>query len=175
MTVGPILGGFISQYLGWRWAYWIVMMVTVPVNVLMFWYLRESNHPTILERKTRRLRKELGRDDLHSQLEMKLPPREVMVRSLVRPMKVCNQQCLRYNVTKVRISFSSSRPLFSLSHSTSALYTVYCVRMTCNHISFTADGAIDLMLATIPSVFQDIYHFEVQYTGLAYLGCKFLP
>lgn len=64
------------------------MMVTVPVNVLMFWYLRESNHPTILERKTRRLRKDLGRDDLHSQLEMKLPPREVLVRSLMRPMKV---------------------------------------------------------------------------------------
>jgi hypothetical protein len=28
------------------------------------------------------------------------------------------------------------------------------------------------MLATIPYVFQDIYHFETQYTGLAYLGRK---
>lgn len=34
------------------------------------------------------------------------------------------------------------------------------------------DWIIDLMLATIPSVFQDIYHFETQYTGLAYLGRK---
>jgi hypothetical protein len=31
---------------------------------------------------------------------------------------------------------------------------------------------LDLMLATIPYVFQDIYHFETQYTGLAYLGRK---
>ncbi|OAK98192.1 MFS general substrate transporter [Phaeosphaeriaceae sp. SRC1lsM3a] len=139
-VMGPILGGFISQYLGWRWAYWIVMMVTVPVNVLMFWYLRESNHPTILERKTRRLRKDLGRDDLHSQLEMKLPPREVLVRSLMRPMK-----------------FLFKSPIILIV----ALYvsTVY--------------GILYLMLATIPSVFQDIYHFEVQYTGLAYLGLGF--
>lgn len=28
------------------------------------------------------------------------------------------------------------------------------------------------MFTTIPSVFQDIYHFETQYTGLAYLGRK---
>jgi hypothetical protein len=33
---------------------------------------------------------------------------------------------------------------------------------------------LDLMLATIPYVFQDIYHFETQYTGLAYLGRKFI-
>lgn len=30
------------------------------------------------------------------------------------------------------------------------------------------------MFTTIPSVFQDIYHFETQYTGLAYLGRKSL-
>lgn len=29
------------------------------------------------------------------------------------------------------------------------------------------------MFTTIPNVFQDLYHFELQYTGLAYLGCKF--
>jgi hypothetical protein len=63
-------------------------MVTVPTNVLMFFFMRESNHPTILEKKTRRLRKELGREDLRSQLEIKLPPRQVLTRSLVRPVKV---------------------------------------------------------------------------------------
>lgn len=82
------MGGFISQYLGWRWAYWIMIIATVPLNILMFLFMQESNHPTILEKKTRRLRKELNRDDLRSQLEMELPPREVLARSLVRPIKV---------------------------------------------------------------------------------------
>jgi multidrug resistance protein len=87
-VVGPIIGGFISQNLGWRWAYWIMVMATGPLNILMFIFMRESNHPTILEKKARRLRKELGRDDLRSHLEMKLPPRQVLARSLVRPIKV---------------------------------------------------------------------------------------
>lgn len=63
-------------------------MATVPLNILMFLFMRESNHPTILEKKTQRLRKELGREDLHSQLEMRMPPRQVLARSLVRPLKV---------------------------------------------------------------------------------------
>lgn len=59
-----------------------------PLNIAMFMFMKESNHPTILERKTKRLKKELGRDDLHSHLEMRLPPREVLARSIVRPIKV---------------------------------------------------------------------------------------
>ena len=87
--VGPIAGGFISAHLGWRWAYWILLTGSGPLNIAMFFFMKESNHPTILEKKTRRLRKELGRDDLHSHLEMQLPPREVFARSIVRPIKVC--------------------------------------------------------------------------------------
>ena len=63
-------------------------MANVPLNILMFIFMRESNHPTILEKKTQRLRIELGRDDLHSQLEMRMPPRQVLTRSLIRPIKV---------------------------------------------------------------------------------------
>lgn len=87
-VVGPIAGGFISQYLGWRWAYWILLMGSGPCNILMVFLMKESNHPTVLAKKTNRLKKELGRDDLHSQLETRLPPREVLARSIVRPVKV---------------------------------------------------------------------------------------
>lgn len=88
IVVGPIIGGFIAQNLGWRWAYWVMLVATVPLNVLMFFFMRESNHSTILEKKTRRLRRELGRNDLRSKLELQLPPRQVLIRSLVRPIKV---------------------------------------------------------------------------------------
>lgn len=50
---------------------------------------------------------------------------------------------------------------------------VFYVWMIYGHGFFTTNNVVDLMLATIPSVFQDIYHFEVQYTGLAYIGCRF--
>jgi hypothetical protein len=65
-----------------------MVMVTVPTNILMFFFMRESNHPTILEAKTRCLRKDLDWEGLRSQLEIKLPPRQVLTRSLVRSMKL---------------------------------------------------------------------------------------
>lgn len=71
-------------------------MATIPINILMFIFMKESNHPTILEKKTRHLRKELGRNDLRSQLEMKLPPRQVLTRSLVRPMKVSDDRVIDF-------------------------------------------------------------------------------
>ena len=86
--VGPIAGGFISKYLSWRWAYWILLIGSGPLNIAMILFMQESNHPTILEKKTKRLKNELRRHDLHSHLEMRLPPREVLARSIVRPVKV---------------------------------------------------------------------------------------
>jgi hypothetical protein len=63
-------------------------MASGPTNLLMFFLMKESNHSTILEKKAKRLRKQLGRNNLHSYLEMRFPPREVLARSIVRPMKV---------------------------------------------------------------------------------------
>lgn len=77
-------------------------MATGPLNILMFFFMQESNHPTILEKKAARLRKELKRDDLRSQLEMKLPPRQVLSRSLVRPIKVCcSSACAIFTLTTI--------------------------------------------------------------------------
>ncbi|KAF2257018.1 putative MFS multidrug transporter [Trematosphaeria pertusa] len=135
--VGPIAGGFISEYLGWRWAYWILVMASGPLNIFMILFMQESNHPTILEKKTKRLRKQLGRDDLHSHLEMRLPPREVLARSIVRPIK-----------------FLFRSPIaFLVSLYVSVVY-----------------GTLYLLFTTIPDVFQNTYHFDLQYTGLAYIG-----
>ncbi|KAF2741000.1 MFS general substrate transporter [Polyplosphaeria fusca] len=135
--IGPIAGGFISEYLGWRWAYWIQLMGSGPLNIAMFLFMRESNHPTVLAKKTKRLRKELDRNDLHSQLELQLPPLEVLLRSIVRPVK-----------------FLFRSPICFLV----ALYVsiVY--------------GTLYLLFTTIPDVFQNTYSFEIQFTGLAYLG-----
>ncbi|KAF2792782.1 MFS multidrug transporter [Melanomma pulvis-pyrius CBS 109.77] len=139
--IGPIAGGFISEYLGWRWAYWILLMGSGPLNIAMFMFMKESNHPTILEKKTKRLKKELGRDDLHSHLEMRLPPREVLARSIVRPIK-----------------FLFRSPIaFLISLYVSVVY-----------------GTLYLLFTTIPDVFQNTYHFSVQYTGLAYLALGFI-
>jgi len=76
-----------------------------PLNIAMFVFMQESNHPTILERKTKLLKKELGRNDLHSHLEMRLPPRGVLTKSIVRPVKVYIRS-LHWKFTLTNVSVS---------------------------------------------------------------------
>jgi hypothetical protein len=112
-------------------------MGSCPLNIAMIFLMRESNHSTVLERKTKRLNKQLGRQDLRSQLAMRLPPRQVLARSIVRPTK-----------------FLFRSPIaFLISLYVSIVY-----------------GTLYLLFTTIPDVFQNTYGFEIQYTGLAYLG-----
>jgi hypothetical protein len=48
----------------------------------------ETHALTILKRKTKRLQKETGNLALHSKLDLGIPPRELFLRSIVRPMKM---------------------------------------------------------------------------------------
>jgi multidrug resistance protein len=87
-AVGPICGGFISQRLSWRWTYWILIMASGLVTVLATFFFHECYGPAVLQKKTNRLRKELGRDDLHSKLALRVSRGELLKRSLTRPLKL---------------------------------------------------------------------------------------
>lgn len=50
--------------------------------------LRETYPPTLLERKASRLRKETGNDKLMSKLDSGLSPKDLFIRSIVRPTKM---------------------------------------------------------------------------------------
>ncbi|KFH43289.1 putative transporter -like protein [Hapsidospora chrysogenum ATCC 11550] len=87
-AVGPICGGFIAQYLGWRWSYWVLLIAAGSVTVLMSIYMPESYAPRILHKKAQRLQKETGRTDLHSQLSLNLDTKTILARSIARPAKM---------------------------------------------------------------------------------------
>lgn len=53
-----------------------------------FFLMRETYHPVLLERKTRRLREETNNPNLRSKLDSGLSHREVFVRAIVRPTKM---------------------------------------------------------------------------------------
>ncbi|CAG8125037.1 unnamed protein product [Penicillium nalgiovense] len=54
---GPIIGGFVFQYLGWRWTNWIVLIIGGVVLVLIA-SVKETYAPVILKRRAARKRKE---------------------------------------------------------------------------------------------------------------------
>ncbi|KAH8594516.1 putative MFS transporter [Bisporella sp. PMI_857] len=50
-VLAPIVGGFISQHLSWRWHYWVVTIISGPVYVAMIFLLPETYVTVLLQRK----------------------------------------------------------------------------------------------------------------------------
>ncbi|KAK2597517.1 hypothetical protein N8I77_012298 [Diaporthe amygdali] len=139
--LGPLIGGFIAETIGWRWDFWIVLIVAVLISITIEVFNQETSHRIIIEKKVQQLKKQTGRDDLRSCYDTnqgpKLSQRRILVNGLVRPLKMLVLS-----------------PIV-------LLLTIY--------ISFTY-GTLYLLFTTIPTVFEETYGFNIGLTGLVYLG-----
>lgn len=86
--LGPVCGGFLSAAAGWRWIFWVLAIAIAVVSFVALFTINETYAPVLLERKTRRLRKETGSPALRSRLDNNLTPKEVFVRAITRPTKL---------------------------------------------------------------------------------------
>lgn len=67
--IGPIISGFIAPALGWRWVYWIALIIAgISWPVLIF--SPETYAPVILKRRAKRLRKETGNPNIVAPSEL---------------------------------------------------------------------------------------------------------
>ncbi|ROV94832.1 hypothetical protein VPNG_09298 [Cytospora leucostoma] len=86
--IGPVAGGFIAAALGWRWVFWVLVIVAGAVSVTMLVFLRETYAPVILQRRVGSLRSETGNELLRSKLDAGLSPGDYFKRSIIRPLKM---------------------------------------------------------------------------------------
>lgn len=87
-VIGPIIGGFLTNAKGWRWVFWLLVIMSGFMTAVTLIFLRESYAPTILERKAARLRKETGNPELKSALASKKTPSKTFTAAIVRPMQL---------------------------------------------------------------------------------------
>jgi MFS family permease len=59
-AIGPILGGFISESVGWRWIFWVLSIFDAMLMICTFIIFPETHAGTILGRKAHALRKQTG-------------------------------------------------------------------------------------------------------------------
>ncbi|KAH8905288.1 multidrug resistant protein [Coniochaeta sp. PMI_546] len=88
-AIGPLVGGFLSDAAGWRWLYWIQLILAFVVWVLITFTVPETYAPTILARRARKLRKET-KDESHvteQDLDMR-PMSERLGIFLLRPFQL---------------------------------------------------------------------------------------
>ncbi|KAH8692123.1 putative bicyclomycin resistance protein [Talaromyces proteolyticus] len=141
-TIGPLLGGFITDSIGWRYDFWIVLAAATLVTALIAILNKETSHQVLIQRKTLRLQKELGRYELKScykssESRSTTGTTRTLIIGLIRPLKM----------------LVLSPIVFFLS-----LYIAFVF------------GTVYLLYTTIPTVFQDIYGFDPGQTGLVYLA-----
>lgn len=83
-TFGPIIGGFSTQYLGWRWTNWIVMIISGVAFIFMC-MLKETYAPALLQKKAKLRRKEQDDDRYWSRYDNKIKFWPLLKVNLSRP------------------------------------------------------------------------------------------
>ncbi|CZT14532.1 related to multidrug resistant protein [Ramularia collo-cygni] len=92
-ALAPIMGGYMTQYISWRWVFWTTSIFDGVVQVVSFVLLRETHHPTILKKKAMALRKSTGNSDLHTKWEgPDHSMKKILMKSLVRPFIMLTTQ-----------------------------------------------------------------------------------
>lgn len=84
IVLGPVIGGFVTQYLGWRWMCWIALILS-GVALGFSLILRETYAPTLLKRKAARLRKETDDSRWWCRYEQKASLGAILKLNLSRP------------------------------------------------------------------------------------------
>ncbi|KAI1092513.1 MFS general substrate transporter [Rostrohypoxylon terebratum] len=88
-AIGPLVGGFLSDAAGWRWLYWIHLILAFIVWVLISFTVPETYAPTILARRAAKLRKQTGEQDYVTEEDIdKRPFAERLGIFLVRPFQL---------------------------------------------------------------------------------------
>ncbi|KAI1391509.1 MFS general substrate transporter [Hypoxylon trugodes] len=88
-AVGPLVGGFLSDAAGWRWLYWIHLILAFIVWVLITFTVPETYAPTILARKAKKMREETGNNDFVTEEDIDKRPFADRIRIfLVRPFQL---------------------------------------------------------------------------------------
>ena len=96
---GPLIGGFVTQYKGWRWANWVVM-IAGGAALIMMTIIKETYAPALLQKKAKKLRKETDDERHWSRYDVRVGFVELMKVNLSRPfvMAITEPICIFWNV-----------------------------------------------------------------------------
>ncbi|KAI1157654.1 major facilitator superfamily transporter [Nemania serpens] len=83
-VTGPVIGGFVYQYLGWRWDNWLILILAGAATICMV-FTKETYAPVLLKAKAARLRKETGDDRWWTRYDLNISPLALIKLNLTRP------------------------------------------------------------------------------------------
>ncbi|KAK5164465.1 uncharacterized protein LTR77_009671 [Saxophila tyrrhenica] len=86
--LGPLLSGYITMYISWRWVYWVELMFAGATWPFLL-FMSETYGPVILRRRAKKLRKETGDHKIKAPSELeKQDLWELITTVLTRPIRM---------------------------------------------------------------------------------------
>ncbi|KAF2746861.1 synaptic vesicle transporter [Sporormia fimetaria CBS 119925] len=88
-AIGPLVGGYTSMALGWRWLYWLQLIASGFVWAVITFTVPETYAPTLLKKRAKKLRKETGNEKYVTEEDLDMRPlKERLMIFLVRPFQL---------------------------------------------------------------------------------------
>ena len=88
-AIGPLIGGYLANAGGWRWLYWIQLILSGFCWLLLIITVPETYAPTLLSRRAKALRKSTGVTSYTTETELDTRPFSERLRIfLLRPLQL---------------------------------------------------------------------------------------
>ncbi|KAL9568795.1 hypothetical protein ACKAV7_007109 [Fusarium commune] len=87
LVLGTIVGGCVVENLGWRWCFYLILILAGAVTAITFLFMHETSSINILKSKAARLHKETGNPNLRPADDKQTPVKQLVLHALTRPTK----------------------------------------------------------------------------------------
>lgn len=98
--VGPLVGGFLGDAKGWRWLYWIQLILSAVVWILITFTVPETYTPTLLAKRAKKMRKETGDEKYVTEQDIDTRPfSQRLTLFLIRPFQLLFRELIVFFIS----------------------------------------------------------------------------